>query len=72
MNSLASLTITDYATGYAEGRRAAKEHLPAFANPHTRNSPGYRGWADGHYDEHSARKIQIHRTSAAVWGRDDA
>lgn len=71
MKTLASATITDYATGYAEGRHAAKEHVPGFANPYTRNSPAYQGWMDGHYDERSARNLQIQRTSAAVWGRDE-
>jgi len=71
MNSTATATASDYATGYAEGRHAAKEHLAGFANPYTRHSAAYRGWSDGHYDEQSARRIQIQRTSAAVWAHED-
>lgn len=70
MKTLASASHTDYATGYAEGRHAAKEHVAAYANPYQRNTPAYRGWIDGHYDEQSARSIQVARTSAAVWARD--
>ncbi len=70
MNTLATATLTTYATGYAEGRYAAKEHIPGFANPHQRNSPAYQGWNDGHYDERSARNLQIHRNSAAVWDHE--
>lgn len=71
MSTLASATITDYATGYAEGRHAAKEHIGGFANPYQRNSAAYRGWNDGHYDEQSARSLQIQRNSAAVWAHED-
>jgi len=71
MNSPATATVSSYATGYAEGRHAAKEHIAGFANPYARNSPAYQGWNDGHYDERSAHSIQIARTSAAVWAHDD-
>jgi len=70
MKTLTSATVTDYATGYADGRYAAKERVPAFANPYQRNTPAYEGWGDGHYDERSARSVQIDRHSASVWDRD--
>jgi hypothetical protein len=70
MKTLLSAAITDYATGYAEGRHAAKEHLPAYANPFPRSSPAYQAWIDGHYDERSARSVQIERNSAAIWERE--
>jgi len=66
MNTLATATHTHYATGYAEGRHAARDHIAGFANPYQRNSPAYQGWSDGHYDERSARSLQIHRHSLGV------
>lgn len=46
---------TDYAAGYAEGRRAADERVPVSDNPFPRGSQRFHGWNDGHYDERSAR-----------------
>lgn len=57
-----------YASGYAEGRHAAKEHVPATENPFRHGTPAYQGWTDGHYDEQSARTLAIARHSTAVWG----
>jgi hypothetical protein len=71
MNALNTATLPTYATGYAEGRHAAKEHIAGYANPHPRNTPAYQGWTDGHYDEQSARRIHVQRTSAAVWAHED-
>ena len=64
---LPSASVSDYATGYADGRHAAKERVPAFANPYRRGTPACEGWNDGHYDERSARSVQINRHSASVW-----
>lgn len=63
--------VIDYAAGYAAGRRAAGDKIPAYANPYRRNTDAYRGWDDGHYDEKSARAVQHQRNSAAVWERKD-
>jgi hypothetical protein len=59
-----------YASGYARGRHAAKEHLPATQNPFHPGTSAYHGWNDGHYDEQSARRIAIESHSAAVWSRN--
>ena len=60
---------SDYASGYARGRHAAKEHVPAVENPFRPGGPAYRGWNDGHYDEQSARSLAIERHSAEIWSR---
>ncbi len=62
---------TDYASGYAKGRHAAKAHIAATMNPFARGSSAFRGWNDGHYDEQSARTIAIERHSAFIWNRSD-
>ncbi len=59
-----------YASGYAKGRHAAQEHLPASDNPFRAGSASYHGWNDGYYDEQSARHLAIARHSAALWGRN--
>ena len=56
-----------YASGYAKGRHAGKEHLPAADNPFRRGSPAFHGWNDGYYDEQSARHVEIARHSALLW-----
>ena len=61
-----------YATGYAKGRHAAKEHVPAKANPYRAGSPAFKGWNDGFYDEHSARAVAIERHSASIWSESQA
>lgn len=72
MNTLPSASVVDYATGYADGRHAAQERVPAYANPFQRGTPGYQGWLDGHYDERSVRFLQIDRNSAGVWARPES
>jgi hypothetical protein len=67
MNTLPSALVTDYATGYEDGRHAAKDRMPAYANPFRRGTPAYQGWNDGHYDERSARSVQVDRHNASVW-----
>ena len=62
---------SDYATGYARGRHAAKEHIPTAANPFRPGSTAFHGWNDGHYDEQSARSLAIERHSALVWTRSE-
>ena len=57
-----------YASGYAKGRHAAKEHISATDNPFRRGTAAYQGWSDGHYDEESARFLAIARHSAELWG----
>lgn len=69
MKTLTSAPTT-YAAGYAEGRHAAKEHVPGYANPYPRNTAAFQGWIDGHYDEHSVRRVQIQQTSSAIWGNE--
>ena len=61
----------DYASGYAQGRRAAKEHMPAAENPFRAGSSAFHGWNDGHYDEQSARILEIKRHSASIWAQHD-
>jgi hypothetical protein len=61
-----------YAIGYAKGRHAAKEHIPARLNPFPENSSAFHGWSDGHFDEQSARHLAIQRHSAFVWSDNDA
>jgi hypothetical protein len=67
MNRNASTAVSEYSAGYADGRHAAKEHVPMQENPHKPGSLRYHGWNDGHYDERSARFVQIQRHSAHVW-----
>ncbi len=62
-----TLPVSEYAAGYADGRHAAKEHVSAKENPHRPGTQRYHGWNDGHYDERSARFVQIQRHSAQVW-----
>ena len=62
---------SDYASGYARGRRAAKEHMPATDNPFRPGCSAFHGWNDGHYDEQSARILAIERHSAHIWSRSD-
>jgi hypothetical protein len=64
--------VSDYASGYAKGRHAAKEHIPAMENPFRSGSAAYRGWNDGHFDEQSARRLAIQRHSAVIWSNSDA
>jgi hypothetical protein len=61
-----------YATGYAKGRHAAKERVPATENPYRAGSSSFHGWNDGHYDEQSARVIAIERHSLQLWSRSEA
>ena len=64
MTNTRTLGGTEYATGYAKGRHAAQERVPASENPYRRGSSGFDGWNDGHYDEQSARFLAIERHSA--------
>jgi hypothetical protein len=70
MNTAYPPVGTLYASGYARGRHAAKERLPATRNPFRAGSPSYHGWNDGYYDEQSARTLAIERHSAELWGRN--
>jgi hypothetical protein len=63
---------SDYASGYARGRHAAKEHMPATDNPFRPGSSAFEGWNDGHYDEQSARSVMIERHSTFIWNGGDA
>lgn len=72
MNTTRASIGIAYELGYAKGRHAAKEHRPAAENPFPWNSSAYQGWADGHYDELSARYVAIERHSAFVWGEPHA
>lgn len=62
----------EYASGYAKGRHAAKEHIPATDNPFHPRTPEFHGWNDGHYDEQSARIVAMQRHSTAVWANHGA
>jgi hypothetical protein len=70
MNTASAPVGTSYASGYAKGRHAAKEHIPVTANPFRRGTVSYRGWNDGHYDEQSARFLAVARHSAELWGQN--
>jgi hypothetical protein len=59
-----------YASGYARGRHAAKEHIPVAENPYGRGTSAYQGWNDGHYDEQSARYVAVERHRALLWSHD--
>jgi len=59
-----------YASGYAKGRHAAKEHVPVAENPFPPGSPAFHGWNDGHYDERSARRLAVDRHSALLWSNE--
>jgi hypothetical protein len=61
-----------YAIGYAKGRDAAKEHVPATLNPFPPGTSEFHGWNDGHFDEHSARNLAIQRHSTLIWSSNDA
>jgi hypothetical protein len=63
---------SDYASGYATGRDAAKDRLPSDENPFRPGSAAFHGWNDGHYDEQSARIVAIKRHSALIWADSDA
>jgi hypothetical protein len=62
--------VGPYAIGYAKGRHAAKEYVPASHNPFPDGSAAFHGWDDGHFDEQSARNIAIQRHSALVWSSE--
>lgn len=59
-----------YASGYARGRHAAKEHISVRNNPFKSGTAAYQGWNDGHYDEQSARSLAVERHSAVLWSRE--
>jgi hypothetical protein len=61
-----------YTIGYARGRHAAKERIPATKNPFAPRTSAFQGWNDGHFDEESARNIAIQRHSALVWSGGEA
>ncbi len=67
MTTTHSRVGSDYASGYAKGRLAAKSHLPMKVNPFSRNSSAFAAWNDGYYDEQSARSVAIERHSALLW-----
>jgi hypothetical protein len=67
MNTAYPPVVAPYALGYAKGRHAAKENVPDTANPFQPGTTAYHGWADGHYDEHSARRVAIARHSSDLW-----
>lgn len=67
MNAPRPAASAAYATAYAKGRHAAKEHVPAMENPFRPGTWAYHGWNDGHYDERSARTLAIARHSAELW-----
>jgi hypothetical protein len=64
MNTTPSPVALTYASGYAQGRHAAKEQIPAAANPFPAGAPAFHGWNDGHYDERSARRVEVERHNA--------
>jgi hypothetical protein len=70
MQTAPSPVVATYASGYAKGRHAAKEHVPAADNPFRAGSPDFHGWNDGHYDERSARRNEIERHNTRLWRRD--
>jgi len=72
MNTAPSPVAATYASGYAKGRHAAKEHVPTADNPFRAGSPAFHGWNDGHYDERSARRAEVERHNAALWRNDQA
>lgn len=67
MTTTHSRVGSDYASGYAKGRHAAKANLPVTENPFPRGSSAFAAWNDGHYDEQSARSVAIERHSAILW-----
>jgi hypothetical protein len=70
MNTVSAPVGVSYASGYAKGRHAAKEHILAKENPFRRGTSAYQGWSDGHYDEQSARSVAVARHSAFLWGQN--
>jgi hypothetical protein len=64
MKTTPSPTAATYASGYAQGRHAAKEHIAPADNPFHAGTPAFHGWNDGHYDERSARRTEIERHNA--------
>jgi hypothetical protein len=71
MNTTPSATAATYASGYARGRHAAKEHIAAADNPFHAGTPAFHGWNDGHYDERSARRTEIERHNNALLSSND-
>lgn len=67
MNTAPSPIGATYASGYAKGRHAAKEHVSSRENPYRAGSPAFVGWSDGYYDERSARRTEIERHNAMLW-----
>lgn len=63
---------SEYASGYARGRHAAKERVAESENPFPPGSAAFHGWNDGHYDERSARSVAIGRHSAGIWSETTA
>lgn len=63
---------SDYASGYAQGRHAAKEHVDARRNPYPSGGDAFHGWNDGHYDERSARRLAVERHRALPWSPGDS
>jgi hypothetical protein len=72
MRTTYPLVGPSYAIGYAKGRHAGKEHIPATQNPFRAGSSAFEGWNDGHFDEQSARSVAIQRHSTLVWSGNDA
>lgn len=70
MNTAYPPVETSYASGYAKGRHAAKEHVSPRENPFPSGSSAYQGWCDGYYDEDSARRLAIARHSAELWSNN--
>lgn len=66
MNTIPSSIAATYASGYAQGRHAAKENVSATDNPFRAGAPAFHGWNDGHYDERSARRAEIERHNSLV------
>ncbi len=67
MKTTHSRVGSDYASGYAKGRHAAKTHVPVTENPFSPSGVAFLAWNDGHYDEQSARSVAIERHSALLW-----
>jgi hypothetical protein len=71
MNTAYPIVGPAYASGYARGRHAAKEHVSASYNPFRTGTSAYQGWNDGYYDEQSARTLAIARHSSALWAANN-
>ena len=70
MNATHPPVGANYASGYAKGRHAAKEHVAVSTNPFRAGTSAYQGWTDGYYDEQSARSLAIAQHSAELWSRN--